>query len=264
METIRFLLIGDIVAKPGRHAVERLLPQLKKEYNVDVVIANAENLVGGKGVSEDRLIEMMNAGVDYFTSGNHVFSREGWESVLANPDNGIVRPMNYPESTSGVGWLSFSVNGTEIILANLQGIEGLVSSVDNPFKKIDELLSELENRDAIVLLDFHAEMTSEKRAMGFFVDGRVHIFWGSHTHVPTADLQVLPKGTFYVSDLGMVGNRDSVLGVKKDIIIQRFIDPQPRRFEWEYDGPKVFNAVLVEAQIDGSITAFERVDRVIP
>ncbi|NTV30560.1 YmdB family metallophosphoesterase [candidate division WWE3 bacterium] len=264
MDTIRFLLIGDIVAKPGRQAVEYILPKLKKELEIDVVIANAENLVGGKGVSEDRLIEMMNVGVDYFTSGNHVFSRPGWEDVLANSDNGIVRPMNYPESTSGFGWLTFEVKGNKITLANLQGVEGLTPSVDNPFKKIDQFLDSIKDLNSIILLDFHAEMTSEKRAMGFYIDGRIHVMWGSHTHVPTADLQTLPNGTFYVSDLGMVGNRDSVLGVKKEIIIQRFIDPQPRRFEWEYQGAKVFNAVLVEVKNDGSISTFARVDRIIP
>ena len=261
---IRFLLIGDIVARPGRDAVTRILPDLKEELKIDVAIANAENLVGGKGISEDRLIEMMNVGVDYFTSGNHVFSRKGWEEVVDNEDNGIIRPLNYPHDMNGRGWLSFTVDGQKIILINLQGMEGMPTPIANPFNAIDETLTSLDTEDAIILMDFHADLTSEKRAMGFYVDGRVHVVWGTHTHVPTADLQVLPQGTFYVTDLGMVGNHHSVLGVKKEIIIERFLQPLPQRFEWEYQGEKVFNAVFVEVANDGSIKEFFRVDRVIP
>jgi 2',3'-cyclic-nucleotide 2'-phosphodiesterase len=261
---IKVLFIGDIVARPGRKAVEAILPELKSSEKIDLVIANAENLAGGKGVTRETLMEMMNAGVDYFTSGNHVFHQEGWQEILDDPDNGIIRPLNYVSSVAGRGWLEVEINGVPIILANLQGVTHMGTAVANPFTAIDEFLQNPLIKNSIVLLDFHAEVTSEKRAMGFHVDGRVNAIVGTHTHVPTADLQVLPKGTLYVSDLGMVGTKDSVLGVDPATVIHRFTHSAPRRFEWLYQGEKVFNSVIVEFEINGKITNFQRLDRIIP
>lgn len=263
--SIRFLFVGDIVARPGRRAVEVILPKLKKQKKIDVVIANAENLAGGKGATQETLMEMVNSGVDYFTSGHHIFHQKDWEEVLADKSLGIVRPVNYYPKLAGFGFLEFKVKKQPVILINLEGSEMMPKPVENPFVVIDRFLDEHEkNKDKIVLIDFHAEVTSEKKAFGYYVDGRVNAVVGTHTHVPTADLQILPKGTFYVTDLGMVGAKNSVLGVKSEIIIRRFIEPVSEAFEWEYQGEKVFNSVWVEIDSKGQIVDFAREDRVIP
>lgn len=264
MDSIKFLLIGDVIARPGRRAVEVILPRLKQEKGIDVVIANAENIAGGKGVTREALMEMINAGVDYFTSGHHVFYQKDWSEILSDRSLGIIRPANYHSNLAGFGFLDFELQGKRVILINLEGSEMMPTPVENPFVKINQMLGELNSSDAITILDFHAEVTSEKKAFGFHVDGKVNIIVGTHTHIPTADLLVLPQGTFYVSDLGMVGSKDSVLGVKPEIIIRRFTQPLPERFEWEYQGEKIFNAVLVEVDLTGKILSFERYDRTIP
>jgi len=264
METRKILLIGDIVARPGRQTVETLLPPLREELSVDLVIANAENLAGGRGVTSSTLRQMKSAGVDYFTSGDHVTRCEGWEEMLVDESLNIIRPANYPANFPGSGYCQFEIGSQPFLLINLEGSEMMKTKVRNPFVQVDEILDEYGGDEVITIVDFHAELTSEKRALGFYLDGRVNIFVGTHTHVPTADLQVLPKGTFYVSDLGMTGSIDSVLGVKKEIIIRRFIGRGAERFEWQYDGPKVFNAVLVEVESTGKIINHQRVDRIIP
>jgi len=268
---LKFLLIGDIVARPGRRAVETVLPRLREEQEIDLVIANAENLAGGRGVTRDTLMEMMNAGVDLFTSGDHVFHNDDWAEILADDSLGILRPLNYyPDDLPGRGFVELKIKDRPVVVGNLAGSERMPTPAANPFVAADHFLSEHGGSDKIVLIDFHAELTSEKRALGFYLDGRaeregrVNVIWGTHTHVPTADLQILPKGTFYVSDLGMVGTKDSVLGVKPEIIIRRFTHPARERFEWEYQGEKVFNSVLVELGRDGNIVSHQRIDRVIP
>ncbi|MCA9391616.1 YmdB family metallophosphoesterase [candidate division WWE3 bacterium] len=261
---LKILLIGDVVARPGRRAVQTVLPQIKEEEGVDLVIANAENLAGGKGINEKGLYEMIDAGVDFFTSGNHVFYRGGWEDLLENESLGVVRPANYAADVPGVGYIRTEVKGVPVVIMNLEGQYSMDAPVNNPFLSFDKLFAEVVKEGDIVILDFHAEATSEKRAMGFYVDGRANIIYGTHTHVPTADAQVLKGGTFYISDVGMCGNNESVLGVKKDIIINRFINPKPRIFEWEYEGEKIFNSVLVEISSQKTVVGFARADKVIP
>lgn len=260
---VRLLFIGDIVARPGRRSVEAILPDLKKSEKIDVVIANAENLTGGKGISRESIYEMIEAGVDYFTGGNHLLFRPGWEELLGDESLGILRPANYSENTPGRGLVTFKINGIEFTLINLEGTHGLETTAENPFTTFADLVNSKKIK-GVGLLDFHTEYTSEKRAMGFFTDGNLKVFVGTHTHVPTADIQILPKGTMYVTDLGMVGTMNSVLGVKKEIIINRFAKSGTDRFEWDYTGPKVFNSVLVEIDANGDVSKYSRIDRIIP
>ncbi len=262
VKALKILFIGDIVARPGRRSVQSVLPKLKEKEKIDLVIGNVENLSGGKGITRETIYEMIEAGVDIFTSGNHVFFGDEYEELLNDLSLQIIRPINYLGEIPGKGKIEITKNKNKIVIINLEGMHGIDTPVENPFIAIDRTLSKID-KDTIVLLDFHADLTSEKRAIGFFVDGKIQAYFGTHTHVPTADLQILPKGTFYVSDVGMTGNHHSVLGVKKEIIIDRFIKPFPQRFEWEYDGEKVFNSVCVEIK-NQQVVKYQRCDFVIP
>ena len=262
VKSLKILFIGDIVARPGRRCVQSILPKLKEKKKIDLAIGNVENLSGGKGITRETIYEMIEAGVDVFTSGNHVFFGGEYEELLNDLSLQIIRPINYLGEVPGRGKIEITKNKSKFVIINLEGTRGMEIPVENPFITIDKTLRQIEN-DSIVLLDFHADSTSEKRAMGFYVDGRIAAYFGTHTHVPTADLQVLSRGTFYISDVGMTGNHNSVLGVKKEIIIDRFIKPFPQRFEWQYDGEKVFNSVCVEIK-NQQVTKYQRCDFVIP
>ena len=246
---MRILFIGDIVAKPGRTAVKEVLPALKKEENIDLVFANAENLAHGRGATVETLNEMKSVGVDYFTGGDHLFWHKGFEDQVEELP--LIRPANYPESTPGEGYaLLETKSGEKILLINLQGrtsFGGTQNLLDDPFRKADEIIekhSGIEN--LITIIDMHAEATSEKMALALYLDGRVTAFVGTHTHIPTCDAHVLPQGTMYVTDIGMTGNIDSVLGVKKDIIISLFLTAQNQKFEWEDTGRTAFRSVIVD------------------
>ncbi len=260
---LTFLFIGDIVARPGRQVVKELLPKLKEDLSIDVVIANVENLAGGKGITNSTIYEMMSAGVDLFTGGNHIFFQEESQELLNDESLNIIRPANYSEDTPGRGFLFYEHNGVKILLINIEGQAAMNNSVDNPFTKVDDIQLEYAKEADITIVDFHAELTSEKRAMGYFLDGVVTACIGTHTHVPTADAQILPRGTFYVTDAGMTGNIDSVLGVKKEIIIDRFTSPIPKRFIWEYDGEKALNSILFKTDQSGKVVEFRRIDQLI-
>lgn len=257
---IKILFIGDIVARPGREAVAELLPQLRTELDLDLVIANAENISGGRGVTADSLYEMQGAGVDVFTSGNHVFGIDDWEDVLDDPGFQLIRPMNYIGDIPGHGTLSITIHEKVVTIGNIQGSINMPTPVDNPFHTIDSFLA--TTTADIYVVDFHAEVTSEKRAMGFYLNGRVDALVGTHTHVPTCDHQILSEGTAYVTDLGMCGNKDSVLGVKPETVITRFTSSVGSRFDWRYKGSKVFNSTLLTYR-NGKVADFSRVDRIL-
>jgi metallophosphoesterase (TIGR00282 family) len=259
---MKILFVGEIVAKPGRQTVERVLPSVIKEYKPDVVFANCENLSGGRGITEDKIEQMRVAGIDYFTSGEHVFYQKDADEILDSVP--VIRPANYPEGTPGQGYkiIDSGKNG-RILLINLMGITsygGKNAFLDNPFQKIDQILEITKDEEIDArIVDFHAEATSEKYSMGFYLDGRVDALIGTHTHVPTCDNMVLPKGTLYVTDVGMVGAIDSSLGVKADITIKMFLTARNQRFEWESAGRKAFRSVLLDLQAN-SIT---RVDKIL-
>jgi 2',3'-cyclic-nucleotide 2'-phosphodiesterase len=246
---MKILFVGEIVASPGREAVEEVLPGLIKEYKPDVVLANAENLSGGRGVIEENVKEMQNAGIDFFTSGDHIFWQKGTEDFIDNLP--IVRPANYPNGTPGKGHALVDLGKKgQLLVINLMGrtsYGGPSSYLDDPFQKADEILAQYEGKKlAGIFVDFHADSTSEKMALGFYLDGRISAMVGTHIHTPTADGMKLPKGTLYITDSGMTGNVDSVLGVKKDIIIKLFTTARNQRFEWETVGKKAFRGVLFD------------------
>jgi len=248
---MKILFAGEIVAKPGREIVQKFLPEIIKENKVDFVIANCENLSGGRGITKEKIDQMRMAGVDYFTSGEHVFQEKGTEDFI--DDVPVLRPANYPEGTIGEGYkiVDTGKNG-KILIINLMGLTSFNSRnsfLDNPFKIVDKILEETKDEDIKArIVDFHAEATSEKYSMGFYLDGRVDAVIGTHTHVPTCDNIVLPKGTLYLTDVGMCGAIDSSLGVKVDITIKMFLTAMSQRFEWESAGRKAFRSVLLNLQ----------------
>jgi metallophosphoesterase (TIGR00282 family) len=249
-------MIGDIVGKLGRRTVSALLPDLKREQNIDMVIANGENTAGGRGLTPSTAQELYAAGVDVITSGNHIWENREIYGAL-DSDERLLRPLNYPEGTPGHGIRRHK--GVGVI--NVMGRTWMGASLDDPFRMMDSAVASLEDC-RVIIVDVHAEATSEKIGMGFYLDGRVSMVAGTHTHVPTSDVRVLPKGTGYVTDLGMCGALNSVLGMKTEAVIERFLTQLPNRFEPEDKGPAVFNSVLIDIDKDsGRAIGIERVDR---
>ncbi|MBD3366135.1 metallophosphoesterase [candidate division WWE3 bacterium] len=245
---MRILFIGDLVGRPGRSIVKDLLPQIRKDEDVDLVIASADNLAGGRGATRGTINETRDAGVDFFTGGDHIFHHREFEQDIE--DLPIVRPANYPGDAPGVGYAVIDLGSKgSVLLINLMGrtaFGGPQAYLEDPFTRAAEILEEFSSEeDLIRLVDFHAEATSEKKALGFYLDGRVDGVFGTHTHVPTCDARILPLGTAYVTDVGMSGNIESVLGVKKDIIIELFLTARLQKFEWENTGTKAFRSVLL-------------------
>ena len=259
---MKILFIGDIVAKLGRIAVKEVLPNLIKKKKIDLVIANIENLAHGKGATEKTVEEIRQYGVDIMTSGNHIWFRESFTEILNN-DRTIIRPANYPIDSPGHGFTYTNVGKQKVLVVNLLGRQWMDEPTDEPYRTIDALLLdqvEKENPN-VILIDYHAEATSEKAAMARFLDGRITVLAGTHTHVPTADPQILPNGTAFVTDIGMSGAVNSVLGVEPDIIIRKQKDPGPARFEWVETGQKVFRSILITTSSDGSAKSIERIDK---
>ena len=224
---MKVLFFGDIVGRPGRSAVAKLLPDLKKEHKPDLVIANIENLAHGKGVTLSTVQNLLDAGVDFFTSGNHIYDKPEYKKVMEQFGDKIIRPANFAPEFPGDGYKILEIKGQSVLIANLLGEVFMEKQVDqgpltSPFYKINEILEKCERDVKIKILDFHADATSEKRAMGFWVDGRMSAVLGTHTHVPTADAQVLPMGTGYITDIGMTGAAYSVIGVKTESALARF------------------------------------------
>jgi 2',3'-cyclic-nucleotide 2'-phosphodiesterase len=255
---VRILAIGDVIGKPGRDALKALLPDLKQEQGLTLVMANGENAAGGIGLTSQTAGDLLACGVDVITSGNHIWAQR--EAVaLLNDSAPILRPLNYPAGAPGRGY--FLRDGIAVV--SLIG-RTFMTPVDDPFRAMDKLLSELPSRVRTILVDFHAEATSEKVALGRYLDGRVSGFFGTHTHVPTADAQIFPRGTAYVTDLGMVGPRESVIGDDVEAVIDRFLTQIPRRLPVAEGKHILFNSVIVEIDDDtGRAQAIERCDREI-
>lgn len=225
---MRILFIGDVVGKPGRRALRELLPVLRNEYQADFIIANTENAAGGAGLTEKVAREIKNYGVDVQTGGNHTWDKR---EILNFIDNypWILRPSNYPEGVPGRGFGVFTANtGVKVAVINLMG-RVFMGNIDCPFRKADEILEKLDV--TVKIVDFHAETTSEKQAMGYYLDGRVSAVIGTHTHVQTADERILRGGTAYITDVGMTGGLEGVIGVKKELALERFLKAIPNRFE---------------------------------
>lgn len=243
MMNLHILCIGDVVGTAGCTFLRNHLPSFKKLHNVDLVICNGENSADGNGVTPKSADHLFTSGVDVITLGNHSFRRKEVYPYLDEQPT-IIRPLNYPSPlTPGKGICTVDMGYTQVTVINLMGQEYIDARVDNPFTAMERLLPKLDG--GITMIDFHAEATSEKRAMALWLDGRVSAVFGTHTHVMTADAEVLPGGTGYITDLGMTGPIDSVIGVKKEIVINRFLTKLPARFDYESGACKM-NCTLFE------------------
>ena len=256
---MKILFIGDIVGKPARKAVVALLPKLKEELQPDIIIANLENLSHGKGMSRKAVQEMLNAGIDIGTGGNHTFSKPEAEVLLADDQLPLVRPMNMEAHFAGEGMRTFTVRGKTVTVINLLGEHGMFPApVDSPFHAMTRVMQDgIPSADAIIV-DMHADTTSEKINMGWYLDGKVSAVLGTHTHVTTADERILPGGTGYITDVGMVGLRDSSLGVDRHQALKRFLEGGKAPFEIPDTGDVELRAVLLTIE-NGKTIAIERV-----
>jgi len=260
---MRCLVIGDIIGKPGRLAIGHALPDLRAELDLDMVIANAENVAAGAGLTPSLAEELLSSGIDVLTSGNHIWDKREIYDYL-DTDRPVLRPANYPDGVPGRGWLIHHLaDGEPVAVINLMG-PVFMNQLDSPFALADALLDGVgEPLPALRFVDFHCEITSEKNAMGWHLDGRVTAVVGTHTHVPTADARVLPEGTAYISDVGMTGPRDSVIGFRLDTVLPRFLRHLPTRFEVA-EGPVSFNAALIEAdRVTGKALSIALVQRLV-
>jgi metallophosphoesterase (TIGR00282 family) len=254
---VRILFIGDVFGQPGREALLRRLPALVEERLIDFVIVNGENAANGAGITSKIAARMLAGGVDVITTGNHVWHEREVYPYLATSDR-IVRPANYPATAPGRGLtVRATPGGDEVAVINLAGALFLDTGL-SPFRVVDDLVAEAGGLAETIVVDFHGEATSEKVAMGHYLDGRVTAVVGTHTHVQTSDARVLPKGTAYITDVGMTGPAESVIGVRTDIIVKRFITEMPIRFEVA-DGACRLDAVVISAE-GGRATSIETLE----
>jgi len=251
------MFIGDVYGSPGRSILEQYLPTLREKYRPQIIIVNGENSAGGRGITEKIYKKFLSLGVHAITMGNHTWDQKEIFEFIEGA-NRLVRPANYPKNNPGKGIVYVNYNGREIAVINLQG-RTFLPAIDDPFTMADELIKEAQKRTNIIFLDFHAEATSEKLALGWYVDGRISAMVGTHTHVQTADERILPKGTGYITDAGMTGPYNGIIGVEKDIIIQRFKTGLPARFEVA-KGAKQLNGVIFKINLDtGKTESIERI-----
>ena len=248
-------MVGDAVGRTGRRAVAALLPKLRRELEIDLVIANGENAAAGRGLTLSSAEEFLAAGVDIITSGNHIWDQK---EIVGHLEGAlpIVRPLNYPPGAPGRG----VIEQAGVTVINLQG-RVFMANIDCPFRAADEVLANLP-RGSIIIVDIHAEATSEKVAMGWYLDGRVSAVLGTHTHVGTTDTRILPQGTAFVCDVGMTGARDSIIGVDVDCVIRRFLTSMPVRLDAASGPALILNSVLVEVDDKtGRAQRIQRIDR---
>ena len=252
---MRILFIGDIVGQPGRQMVARHLKALIADYGAEMVLANAENAAGGFGITASIGEELLSLGIDLLTSGNHIWDKKEAEGYLAK-ESRVLRPANYPEEAPGAGVHILRKNDRMLGVVNIQG-RAFLPPIDCPFKAADRELAQVRQVTDTILVDFHAEATAEKQAFGWYVDGRVSAVVGTHTHVQTADEQILPGRTAYITDVGMTGPRNSVIGIKPEEAIQKFITQMPRKFTLAH-GPAQLCAVVLDIGDDGRARSITR------
>jgi 2',3'-cyclic-nucleotide 2'-phosphodiesterase len=256
---MKILFIGDVFGSPGREMVQTYLPKLKEKYRPNAVIINGENAASGKGITEKIYKQFMEWGAQAITMGNHSWDKKDIFEFIDDAKN-LVRPANYPEGTPGKGLTFININGTEIAIMNLQG-RTFLPAIDDPFRKADQLIEQAQKRTNIIFLDFHAEATSEKQAMGWYVDGRVSAVVGTHTHTQTADNRILPKGTAYITDVGMTGPYDGILGVEREAVLKKFLTSLPVRFEPDKNGRNQLNGIIVT--IDDTSGKASKIERIM-
>ena len=256
---MRILMIGDVIGNPGRKAVRALVPDLRREFDIDLVIANGENSAGGFGITPDTAQELMEGEVDVITSGNHIWKQKEIIPYI-NEEWPLIRPANYPPGTPGRGHIRIG----QTLVLNLMG-RVFMSPLDCPFRTADQALKEADGADPpkVIIVDLHAEATSEKQAMAWYLDGRVSAVLGTHTHVATADARILPKGTAFVTDVGMAGPYNSVIGSDVQAVLEGFITQMPRRLTVP-QGPVMLNSVLVDVDEEkGIATNIQRIDKMV-
>ncbi|MDT8442412.1 MAG: TIGR00282 family metallophosphoesterase [Desulfuromonadales bacterium] len=255
---MKILFVGDIIGRPGRQLVQRCLPRLVDRHRIDLVVANGENAAAGFGLTRDVVSELLDLGIDVLTSGNHVWDKKDG-LVCIEQEPALLRPANYPPGAAGRGYGLFRTAGGEAVaVINLEG-RVFMRALDCPFRKADEILKELAGRCTTILVDFHAEATSEKWALGAYLDGRVSAVLGTHTHVPTADERILPGGTAFITDAGMTGARDSVIGIRKELSISRFLTQLPVKYEVAKNDPLLCAVVVTVDAATGHATEIVRV-----
>ncbi|NLM45459.1 MAG: TIGR00282 family metallophosphoesterase [Firmicutes bacterium] len=255
---MRILMIGDVVGRPGRHCLRDMLPQIKKNYHIDFIVANGENLAGGTGFNEKTAVEVFAYGVDVLTMGNHVWDKkEALDYITREPR--IIRPVNYPPEAPGRGFGIFHVPGGKIGIVNACG-RIFMKALECPFRTVAAAVEEMKKETNLILVDFHAEATSEKIAMGRYLDGRVSAVVGTHTHVQTADERILAGGTAYITDVGMTGPRESILGVDPEAVLSKFLTQMPQRFTVA-TGTVQFNAVCLD--VDNATGLAKNIMRII-
>ncbi|MDW3986844.1 TIGR00282 family metallophosphoesterase [Staphylococcus saprophyticus] len=254
---MRLLFIGDIVGKVGRDAITTYLSRLKQTYRPTVTIVNAENAAHGKGLTEKIYKDLLREGVDFMTMGNHTYGQRQIYDFIDSA-NRMVRPANFPEEAPGVGMRFIQINEIKLAIINLQG-RAFMQDIDDPFKKADELINEAKKETDYIFVDFHAETTSEKNAMGWYLDGRASAVVGTHTHIQTSDERILPGGTGYITDVGMTGFYDGILGINRHEVITRFITSLPQRHVVPDEGRSVLSGVIIDINKEGRTTHIERV-----
>lgn len=240
---MQILFIGDIVGRPGREAVYSLLPDLQKEYQLDLIVANAENASGGRGLTKEVADELFDSGIQFITMGNHVWDQKDIVKFIDN-ERRLIRPANYPRGVPGRGYGTVIQKGIKTGIINLSG-RIFLQPLENPFTMVIPMINQIAAETPIILVDFHAEATSEKVALGWMLNGKVSAVVGTHTHIQTADARILDQGTAYITDVGMTGPKDSVLGIKKEIVINGFLTQMPTKFEVA-GGSVQINAVIID------------------
>ncbi|MGV8058253.1 MAG: TIGR00282 family metallophosphoesterase [Smithellaceae bacterium] len=255
---MKILFIGDIVGKPGRRALKELLPKLIGDCQIDLVIANCENAAAGFGVTRDIVEELYDSHIDILTSGNHIWDKKEIMEFIGDYET-LLRPANYPEKVPGSGAVVMpTAAGHYVGVLNLAG-RIFMQPIDCPFGKAKSEIAELRKKTKVIIVDIHAEATSEKKALGWYLDGEVSAVLGTHTHVQTADEEILPKGTAYLSDVGMTGSFDSVIGVKKEAVIERFLTGMPNKFDTAKGDVRLQGALLDIDPETGKANSIERV-----
>ncbi|MDI6731460.1 MAG: TIGR00282 family metallophosphoesterase [Candidatus Margulisbacteria bacterium] len=259
---MKILFIGDIIGKYGRRIAEACIPSLSREYLPDIIIANGENSAHGYGITEKVYKELMDMGIDVITMGNHIWDKKEIAKSIEKFPN-MLRPANYPDIVPGKTFIFFEKNGSKLAVTNLLG-RTFLPPMDCPFQAIEKLLPIIKKETNLIIVDVHAEATSEKCALGWLLDGKVSAVIGTHTHVMTADERILPQGAAFITDVGMVGCMDSIIGMKKDQILRRFITQMHDKFEPAEGGPGLFNAVFLEIDpASGKATAIKRIAKII-
>jgi hypothetical protein len=254
---MNILVIGDIVGRPGRKALRNMLPDLQQQHNISFTIANAENAAGGIGLTKEVMNEILASGVDVLTMGNHVWDKKEIYSFI-DDEHRLVRPINYPGDCPGQGFHIYTAGfNRKITVINASG-RVFMPILDCPFCAVDDILEKISDQSDCIIIDFHAEATSEKLAFGYYFDGRVTAVLGTHTHVQTADEQILPKKTAYITDLGMTGPADSILGVKKELVIKKFLTQRPVSFEVAKGGTQ-FQGVIINIDDNNEVININRV-----